>query len=158
VTGSQTSNPASRGGAPLLSRPSCVTTDPPGNEFVPRYANSNERGLATIMHLSGFAGALGPGPLSIIIPLVIWLSRRDDSPFLDDHGKEVLNFQISLWIWLAIAVLISILLMLVLVGFLLIFVLPALIGLVGSILMIVGAVKAYSGEYFRYPMTIRFLS
>lgn len=109
---------------------------------------SDERGLATIMHLGGFA-SLVAGPVSILIPLIIWLLKREDSPFLDDHGKEALNFQISWWIWTFV----SGILIFVIIG---IFMLMAL-GVLWIVFMIVAAVKASKGEYYRYPMTIRFL-
>ena len=110
---------------------------------------SGERGLAAVMHLGGFVALLGAGPLAILVPLIMWLLKRDESPFLDDHGREAINFQISWWIWGFI----SGVLVLVLVGILMLLVLS----IAWVILMIIAAVRANSGEYYRYPMTIRFL-
>ena len=112
-------------------------------------AMSGERGLAAVMHLGGFVALLGAGPLAILVPLIMWLLKRDESPFLDDHGREAINFQISWWIWGFI----SGVLVLVLVGILMLLVLS----IAWVILMIIAAVRANSGEYYRYPMTIRFL-
>ena len=54
-------------------------------------------------YLSSFAGFLGIPLLSLIAPLVLWLLKRKESKFIDTHGKEVVNFQIT--IYLAVIVL-----------------------------------------------------
>ena len=70
-------------------------------------------------------------------------------PFVDYNGKEVLNFQLTL----LIAVLISWLLVVVVIG---IFLLAAL-GVFALVVTIIGLIKASQGEYYRYPLTIRFI-
>lgn len=95
--------------------------------------------------LSGFVIPFG----SIIGPLVIWLMKKDTMPFVDDQGKEALNFNISI----AIYVVLSILLIFVVVG---IFTLIA-VAIGQLVLTIVAAVKANEGTPYRYPLTIRFL-
>ena len=97
------------------------------------------------MHLSPLA-FFWIGPFAFAIPLVLWLVRKDQSAFADDHGREVLNFLISQLI-LTIALAVSV------VGWL--FIVPFLV--VGVVSMIRGAVAVSRQEYFRYPMTIRFL-
>ena len=105
--------------------------------------------MAMFCHLSSFAGVLGIVPLgSIVAPLVIWLLKKDD-PFVDHHGREVLNFQISLLIYNIIGVI----LLFVVVG---IIILPVL-ALINLIFTIIAAVRAKDGERYQYPMTIRFL-
>lgn len=110
-----------------------------------------------LCHLSALLGFIG-FPLggffvlpfgNLIGPLVVWLIKKNDHPFIDEQGRESLNFQISMTIY---ALLASIL-VLVLIGFFL------LIGLAvcDVILVIVAAVKVSNGESFRYPATIRFL-
>jgi hypothetical protein len=101
---------------------------------------------------------------NILGPLVVWLIKRHDSPYIDYHGKEALNFQISLTLYfIASAVLISLtlyllsyliasaVLIIVLIGMLLIIV----VGVAGIVLTIIAAVRASEGEEYRYPMTIR---
>lgn len=88
-----------------------------------------------------FAGALGP--------LVIWLIKKDEFPQVDAHGKEALNFQISV----ALYSLICLLLVFVLIG---IFLGIALV-IFDLICVILAAVKANQGEFFRYPLCIRFV-
>jgi len=103
------------------------------------------------MHLAGFSSVvLGLGPLAIIAPLVLWLMKRNESPFIDDHGKEAVNFQISLWFWIFL----SSILIFCGIGILLIFALP----IFSFVMMIIMAIRANNGEYVRYPITIRFIS
>ncbi|MHC4819193.1 MAG: DUF4870 domain-containing protein, partial [Planctomycetota bacterium] len=96
-----------------------------------------------------FAGFIGIPFGNILGPLVIWLIKKDEMPFVDDQGKEVLNFQISLTIY----AIISGILCLIFIGFLL---LPAVL-IFGIVMTIIGTIKASSGERYRYPFTIRFL-
>ncbi|MFB6466164.1 DUF4870 domain-containing protein [Cytobacillus sp. Hz8] len=82
-------------------------------------------------------------------PLIIWLIKRNDSAFVDYHGKEYLNFLISY----AVYSIISVVLMLVLIGFLLIWV----VGVLGFIFTIIAAVKAYDGQAYRFPFIFRII-
>ncbi|MCH8821964.1 MAG: DUF4870 domain-containing protein [Planctomycetes bacterium] len=110
-----------------------------------------DRKYAVGMHLlSLISFLLSGGLLTVLGPLVLWLIRKDRSPFDDDHGREVINFGISFMLWGLLAG-ISIF---VGIGFIL---LPAL-WIVVIVNNIRGAIAAGNGEYFRYPMTIRFLS
>jgi hypothetical protein len=82
--------------------------------------------------------------------LIVWLIKRAEMPLVDSHGKEALNFQITV----SIAALVSIALMFVLIGFLLIFV----IGIGALVLTIMAAVKVSNGEFgYKYPWTLRLL-
>lgn len=100
-------------------------------------------------HLSTFCAFMGVPLGNIIGPLIIWLIKKEEMPFVDYHGKEALNFQISM----AIYSIISLILMVVFIGFVLIFV----VLIVDVVLTIMAAVKANNGEYYRYPLTIRFI-
>ncbi|HZS04450.1 MAG TPA: DUF4870 domain-containing protein [Blastocatellia bacterium] len=108
----------------------------------------DERTFGMLAHLSALSGYIIPFG-NIIGPLVIWLIKKDQSRFVDDQGKESLNFQISVTIYAIIAGL-SIL---VLVGILL---LPA-VALFGLIMTIIAGIKANEGVPYRYPLTIRFI-
>ncbi len=112
-------------------------------------ATDDDRLWATFIHLSGLAGFILP-TASIIAPLILWLMKRKSSPFIDDHGREALNFQISIIIYAIIAgVLITVCIGIALLPLVL------LLQIIASIVM---AVRANGGEYVRYPVTIRFLS
>lgn len=106
-----------------------------------------ERTWAMIAHLSAFAVFVFPAGGNIIAPLIIWLTRRDTSAFVDAEAKEALNFNITVFLgWIVCG-----LLMFVLVG------LPlGLVLFLGWLVMtIVAAVKATEGVGYRYPISLR---
>jgi len=104
---------------------------------------------ASLVHLSALLGLLGNGIGFILAPLVVWIFKRDDDPFIDDQGKEAVNFQITM----TLAAIVSGLLIFVLIGFLLLpIVLIAMI-----VFPIIAAMRARDGEAYRYPATIRFI-
>jgi len=92
---------------------------------------------------------IGPLLLGFVAPLVVWLVFKDRSAFLNRHGKEALNFQISYFIYFVVATFSLILL----IGFLL---LPV-VGIAWLVFMIIAAVKASNFEDYRYPLTIRLI-
>lgn len=94
-----------------------------------------------LCYFTGFGG--------LIAPLIIWLIKKDSSAFIDEIGKETLNFQITI----LILAFISGILCWVLIGFLLI----PILGLYALIAIIIAAVKASDGVVFRYPICFRFL-
>jgi uncharacterized Tic20 family protein len=106
------------------------------------------RQMGLFLHLSQFANVIF-FPLGIIAPIVIWQTQKDKIPALDAHGKMVTNFMISMTIYAFI----TFILMFVLIGFLL---LPVL-AIIGIVFPIIGAVKANNGEFWEYPLTIKFL-
>ena len=107
-----------------------------------------ERQWAMFCHLGALAGFVVAVPLAgIIVPLTLWLLRRNDYPLVDDQGKESLNFQISMIIYFiicipAVFIFIGVLLMLMLVLF-------------EIICVIVASIKASEGTPYRYPLCIR---
>lgn len=110
--------------------------------------SSEEKTLALLAHLGGLSGYIIPFG-GILVPLIIWQIKKDTMPFVVEESKESLNFQISMVIYSII----SAILMFVLIGFLLIFV----VTIANVILCIVAAIKANSGEHYKYPFTIRFI-
>jgi uncharacterized protein len=103
-----------------------------------------------LCHLSALVALIGVPFGQILGPLIVWLIKKDQNPEVDQHGKEALNFQISMTIYGLVAGV----LMLVLVGFVL---LIAVI-VVDIVLTIIAAVRASNGEFYRYPFTIRFIN
>ena len=99
-------------------------------------------------HLAAFAGAMVPGG-NIVGPLVIWLLKKDDYDFVDDQGKEVINFQITVMV----AMFVSFLLSFVFVGIILI----GLVGVTAIVLTVLGILKTSKGYPYRYPFLIKFL-
>jgi hypothetical protein len=117
---------------------------PPSHDEI--RARNDANMWATFSHLGGLIGTAMP-PLNIIIPLVIWLSNRDRFPFVDDQGKEALNFQISITLY-AIICMIAVIFVIGILGFLILVPLSIVFSLIAT-------VKASQGEYYRYPLTIR---
>ena len=120
---------------------------PPQNPQPP--ALRQDRTLDATCHFLSFAGLIGIPFGNILGPLVLWAIKKDEMPSVNEHGKESINFQISMTIYTIIAGL-SIF---ILIGFVL---LPAIIVL-NLVLVIIAGVKAASGEFYRYPLTIRFI-
>lgn len=111
--------------------------------------SKDERMWGMFAHLSAFAGLLVPFIGHVLGPLVIWLVKRETMPFVNDQGKEALNFQITATIGLVVAGL----LVFLFIGFIL---LP-LVGLADVIFTILAAVKANEGVAYRYPVTLRLI-
>ncbi len=114
--------------------------------------------FATIIHLSGIIGISTalmhipglrmhiPG-VNLLLPLILWLAKREGAPFIDDQGKEVVNFQILATIALVVTQ------FLFCIGW----VLGPIIGLYVLVISIYGAIKANDGVAFRHPLTLRLI-
>ena len=102
-----------------------------------------------LCHATALAGFFVPWAGHILGPLIIWLAKRGDSPEIDEHGKESLNFQISMLIYNVIAGVLC----LVLVGFIILVILHIL----NLVLVVVASIQASEGKFYRYPMTIRLI-
>lgn len=111
---------------------------------------SNERTMAMLCHLTAFALFVFPAFGNVIGPLIVWLIKKDESAFVDDQGKESLNFQISATIYFLVTGFLSFLL----IG------IPFLIALMvfWFVVVIVASVRANEGKPYRYPLTIRFIN
>jgi len=104
--------------------------------------SSDSRMMGMLCHLLGlFTCFIGP--------LIIWLIKKDEDAFVDNQGKEALNFQITV----GIAFIVSVLLAFVCVGVFL----GIAVGIADLVFCIVAAAKANSGQAYRYPVSIRFI-
>ena len=110
--------------------------------------NKEERTWGMLCHLLALSGFIVPFG-SIIGPLIIWLIKKDEMEFVDDQGKESINFQLTM----LIAFIISAILMLVVIGFLLM----AILAIFDVVVIIIASIKANDGIRYRYPYAIRFL-
>ena len=104
---------------------------------------------AMICHLAGLAFFLMPLISNIIAPFIVWQIKKEDDLFIEENGKEALNFQISISIY----ALVCIPLVFVCVGVVL---LPAVFVL-DLVCIIIASLKSNDGEYYRYPLTIRLI-
>lgn len=120
--------------------------------------NAEERKWAMFAHLSmllgglltsGWAGSVG----FFIGPLVIWLTKKDTMPFVNDQGKEALNFAITVSIVFAGLLVLTILSLGI--GALLTIPLMLIVGIGALVLAIMAAIKANEGVAYRYPFAIR---
>lgn len=103
--------------------------------------------IAMLCHLSSLILYLGIPFGNVLGPLIFWLVKKDEFEFVDDQGKEALNFQITV----SLAMIASGILCIILVGLPLLF----LILIVNFVMTIIGAVAASKGERYRYPFVIR---
>jgi uncharacterized protein len=115
--------------------------------------NRDTRMWAILCHASALLGYVTLVGF-IVGPLVVWLLKREESPEIDEHGRESLNFQISILIYGVVLGMAAFILSFVFIGFLLvpvIFILP----IAQIVLVIIASIKASNGEPYRYPFTIR---
>jgi len=108
----------------------------------------NENTYLLLMHLSQFAGFILVG-LGFALPVIMWLTNKEN-PNVDRHGKNIVNFMISMFIYFCI----SGVLILLLIG------IPLMIALavMQFVFIIIATVKASNGEYWKYPLSIKFFS
>lgn len=108
----------------------------------------SENSYLTLMHLSQFAGYIVWG-LGFVMPIIMWLTNKENNT-VNAHGKNIVNFMISMLIYFTISGILCFLL----IG------IPLLIalGLMQVVAIIVAAIKASDGIYWKYPMTINFFS
>jgi uncharacterized Tic20 family protein len=122
---------------------------PPVGVTAPTVSSTNVRTWNILCHASALLGVFLHFPGHLLGPLIVWLAKRDDSPEIDAHGKESVNFQISMLIYNGIAVVFC----LVLVGFAFL----AVLWVLNAVFVIVASIQASDGKFYRYPMTIRFI-
>ncbi|MBX3387921.1 MAG: DUF4870 domain-containing protein [Phycisphaeraceae bacterium] len=122
--------------------PFAATSDAPDAEV---------RSYATFTHLVPLIAHLGgPFIIPLVAAIIMWQIKKDESPFLDDHGRESTNFQLSMLIYAILVVPIA---AIITCGLGAILAIPLLVlNIVGCIL---AAKAAHRGEYYRYPMSIR---
>jgi uncharacterized Tic20 family protein len=129
--------------------------------------STDDKSWATLCHIASFAGWAVPFG-HILAPLVVWLIKRDGNPLVDDQGKEAVNFQLSLTLYTGL-LLLPIALHLVVSalggrlpapafsGLLPLAVLFAVLVFASLAFVVIGAVRAYHGETYRYPFTLRLI-
>ena len=115
----------------------------------PASAQPNVRTWCVLCHASALLGFVVPWIFHILGPLIVWLAKRGESAEIDAHGKESLNFQISMLIYNVIA---GVLCLLV-IGFFLLVVLHFL----NLVLVIVASIQASEGKLYRYPFNLRLM-
>ncbi len=124
-----------------------METSPPLGTSAPSLINV--RTWCALCHASALLGVLLHFPGHLLGPLIVWLIKRGDSPEINEHGKEALNFQISMLLYNLVAGVFC----LILVGF----VFLAILWVLNAIFVVIASIQASDGKFYRYPMTIRFI-
>lgn len=109
--------------------------------------SAEARHWALLCHYSAFAWFIAPMIGNVIGPLIVWQLKKDLDPFVDDQGREALNFQITFSLLLALCSVLAWLL----IGF----PLMALVSITALVLTIIAGLKANEGQRYRYPWTWR---
>jgi uncharacterized protein len=141
---------------PAPSDPGAPRPDP--SPAAPVGPTSEERTWALFAHLTSLLAYLACG-LGFLGPLVVWLLRKDRSEFVDFHGKESMNFQVTMFLLLVVVTGLAVLLGVVTCGLSLWLVAPAAaaVTLLDYVLAVVAGVRAYNGKRWRYPISFRFI-
>jgi len=106
--------------------------------------------LLVITHLSQliiFITGFG----SLILPLVFWLTQKEKVYQMDAHGKNIINFQLSLIVYAIICIPLILLFGLGILGFI-------ILGIISLVFPIINAIKASNGQIPRYPLSLNFIS
>jgi len=118
----------------------------------------NDKNYSAITHLSGFAGWIFPFG-NIIAPVVLWTAKKNESSYIDAHGKSAVNFQLSLIVYSFLLALLILPIAIFTLGLglvaIVIGIIPAII--LKFILIISASIKANNGEQYHYPFTIEFI-
>lgn len=108
-----------------------------------------DKQLLVITHLSqllDFVTGIG----GFIVPLILWLTKKDEIYGMDLHGKAILNFRISMFLYILICIPLILLLGLGILGLI-------ILGILYLVLPITNAIKASNGEAPHYPLSIQFI-
>ena len=115
----------------------------------PQATNKDEQNWAMACHLAALSGFVIPFG-NVLGPLIVWLIKKNTMPLVDQHGKEAMNFQITV----LVAFIISAVLTVIMIGFLLMIV----VGIGALVLTIMAAVKVSNGQLdYKYPFAIRLI-
>ncbi len=126
-----------------------ISVNPPSAE------SKDARMWAMFCHLAGLFGLIVPVVGNIVAPLIIWQIKKDDFVFVDEQGKEALNFQISMSLYAVIG---SAACLITCLGIPLIPFVCLALGIIDFIFLLIAAVKANNGYHYRYPLNIRFVN
>ncbi|CAN5523019.1 DUF4870 domain-containing protein [soil metagenome] len=108
----------------------------------------DERQMGLFLHLSQLINFIIPLG-GVVAPIILWQTQKDKMPALDAHGKMVVNWLISSLIYWVVSGVLAI----VLIGFLGMLALA----IMGIAFPIMGGIKANNGEFWEYPLTIKFI-
>ncbi|MDU8887213.1 DUF4870 domain-containing protein [Yeosuana sp. MJ-SS3] len=108
------------------------------------------RQLIVLTHLSQLI-TLVIGFGSLLLPLFLWLTKKDEVYEMNEHGKRIINFQLSLLIYMLICIPLILLLGLGILGLI-------ILGIISFVFPIINAIRASNGEIPQYPLSLNFIS
>lgn len=134
---------------------------------------------ALIIHLSALSSFIIPFG-SLLLPIILWQALKKDNPYVDHHGKEAVNFNLSFFLYFVVLIGLFIAsifgtitnaikmdemensdkiaeLLFTSGGLIVTIIVLSVIGIVKLIFIIIATIKAGQGEMYRYPLTIRFI-
>lgn len=111
----------------------------------------NEKLWATLVHIGGIFFGFLPA-------LIGYLVLKDRGPFIREHTAAALNFQISMVIYTVGVTIVSMVLTVVIIGAFIAPIAYTAIGVLILVFSIIAAMKANKGEYYTYPLSIKFVS
>lgn len=140
---------------PQVMDPTDDTNPPPFPSHYPmNEIEKKARTWSMLCHLSGLAGCFLPWVAHLAGPLLVWLLKRNEHPSIDAHGKEALNFQISMALYSALGCL---LLAITVVGILVVPIFLGFLYVLNIVGVVTGAIRASGGVAFRFPLILRFI-
>lgn len=111
------------------------------------------RKWAMIAHLSALVGLLGNGIGFVIGPLLVWAIKKDSHPFVDEQGKEAINFQLTVIITGVAAIILGF----TVIGLVVAIPLILVTAILAVVFPIIGGVRANEGHHYRYPFSWRLI-
>ena len=111
--------------------------------------SENERIYATWMHIAGLSMYIGVPFGHVLVPLILWALKHKESYYIDQQGRDVLNFQLTISFYMIFCFM----LFSILIGYM--FIVPVV--LLHIIASVMGAMRTYRGKTFRYPVTFRII-
>ena len=124
-------------------------SDPNTPPVTPATPTENERTWGMLAHLSALVGLVFPLVGNILGPLLVWLTKRDQSAFIAAHAKEALNFNITV----TLAGVVCLFLALIFIGFLL----GMALFIAWLVMTLVAAIRASEGVPYHYPLSLRLI-
>jgi uncharacterized Tic20 family protein len=115
----------------------------------PVVPTADEKQWAMFCHLGGLLGHAFVGFGHVVVPLVLWLIKREQMPFVNQQGKEAINFQISITVYALVSGLASFFCIgvVLLIG----------VGIFDLVVVIMACIEVSHGKAYRYPLCIRFI-
>lgn len=130
-------------------------TPPPPSPPPATGPDNSERQFALFVHLSALLGFTAIPFANVLAPLILWQIKKNESAFIDDQGKEAVNFNLCVLI-IGLAL---VLLTMITFGLGIVLTLPigVVLAIAWLVLTIIGGIKANDGEAYRYPYIFRLI-